>query len=438
MSSVTRHVLPNGMVVLLKEVRSAPIISWRVLYRVGSRNERTGITGISHWVEHMMFKGTDKFPPGALDKMIDRVGGSWNAATWLDATSYYETLPSQHIDLALEAEADRMVNAKFDPEEVESERTVIISERQGSENSPFFWLSEEVQAAAFRVHGYHHEIIGDMADLETMTRDDLFNHYRLHYAPNNAIAVAVGDFDTAEMLAKITALYGGIPSGEAFEAFARPEPAQSGERRVTVERPSGSALIEVGYRAPAASDPDFFALDMVCSVLAGADSPAGSSIDNKTSRLYKALVMKELAASVDGGMYATIDPFLLVFYMTIRPGVDPETVLAAFDAEIERLRSGDVTEAELARVKKQNRALFAYGMERVTNQASMLATAEALGDHLWYEHYVDRLNAVTLEEVKAAAEKYLRRQSRTVGLLIPSGDEEDGEMMDDFDEEDAE
>src|SRR6185295_768983 len=202
------------MVVLLKESHSAPVTSWWVLYRIGSRNERTGQTGVSHWVEHMMFKGTDTFPGGDLDRMIDREGGSWNAQTSMDYTAYYETMPSDRIDLALRLEADRMANAKFDIEEVESERTVIISERQGSENSPMFWLSEEMSAAAFRVHGYHHEIIGDMVDLETMTRDDLYNHYKRHYMPNNAIAVAVGDFDTDEMLARIKELYGSIPMGE--------------------------------------------------------------------------------------------------------------------------------------------------------------------------------------------------------------------------------
>ncbi|MFN8530940.1 MAG: pitrilysin family protein [Anaerolineae bacterium] len=433
MSTVTRHVLENGLVVLLKEVRNAPIISWRVLYRIGSRNERTGITGVSHWVEHMMFKGTDKFPPGVLDKAIDRAGGSWNASTWMDSTQYYETLPAHAIDLALEAEADRMVNAKFDPEEVESERTVIISERQGSENSPFFWLSEELQAAAFRVHGYHHEIIGDMTDLHTMTRDDLYNHYRAHYAPNNAIAVAVGDFDSADMLEKIKRLYGSIPAGEPVKLFSRPEPPQNGERRVSVERPSGSPLIEIGYHAPSATDPDFFAMEMVSSLLCGADSEGGSGIDNKTSRLYKALVMTELAASVDGGLYATIDPFLFLIYLTVRPGVEMDTALAAVDAEIERMQRGEVTEAELARVKKQARALFAYSSERVTTQASLLAAAEALGDHLWYETYVEKLNAVTLDQVIEAAQKYLRPQNRTIGYLIPSGEE--GDEMGEYEDE---
>src|SRR5258706_4904520 len=223
-NNVTRHVLSNGMTVLLKEQHSAPLISWWVLYRIGSRNEPTGHTGVSHWVEHMLFKGTDQFPAGYLDKAIDREGGHWNAQTSFDYTAYFETMPADRIDLGLRAEADRMINAKFDSEEVNSERTVIISERQGSENSPTFWLDEALMATAFRVHGYHHEIIGDMTDLETMSRDDLYNHYRTHYVPGNAIAAAVGDFDTSQMIARIEELYGSIPERTQPKLFVRPEP----------------------------------------------------------------------------------------------------------------------------------------------------------------------------------------------------------------------
>ncbi len=420
MSNVTKHVLSNGMVVLLKEVHSAPIISWWVLYRIGSRNERTGTTGVSHWVEHMMFKGTDEFPPGYLDKAIDRVGGSWNAQTFLDYTAYYETLPANEIDLALRAEADRMVNAKFDPEEVESERTVIISERQGAENSPMFWLGEEIQAAAFRVHGYHHEIIGDMTDLHTMTRDDLYGHYKHHYMPNNAIAVAVGDFDSDEMLARIKELYETIPAGEAPNLFMRPEPEQMGERRLQIERPGTTSFIQVGYHVPGATDPDWFKLELVNSLLCGPDSMGGGSIDNKTSRLYKALVDTELAASVDGGMTQTIDPFLYIINVVVRDGQQPEEVEAALNKEIDRLRNGDVTEAELARVKKQARALFAYSTERVTMQAFWLAFTENVESHEWFDNYVANLEKVTLEDVKEAAAHYLRPQNRTVGYFLPT------------------
>jgi zinc protease len=399
-------------------------VSWWVLYRVGSRNEPTGVTGISHWVEHMMFKGTDQFPPGELDKAVDRVGGNWNAQTFIDYTAYYELLPADQIDLALRAEADRMINAKFDPEEVESERTVIISERQGAENSPGFWLAEAVQGAAFRVHGYHHEIIGDMTDLETMTRDDLYGHYRRYYMPNNAIAVAVGDFDSAAMLARIQELYGAIPAGELPKPFVRPEPPQQGERRVRVERPGGSAFIQVAYRVPQATHPDWFALELCNSLLCGPDGLGGGGIDNKTSRLYKALVETELAAGVDGSMTATVDPFLYMIDIIVRDGRTPEAVEAALDAEIDRLRAGDVTEAELARVKKQARALFAYSSERVSTQGFWLAFSENFASYEWFENYLKNLEAVTLDDVRAAAAKYLRPQNRTVGYFIPTAPED--------------
>mgnify|MGYP000027914557 CR=1 FL=1 len=435
MSNVTRHILDNGMTVLLKEVHNAPVISWWVLYKVGSRNEHTGITGISHWVEHMMFKGTPKYGAGVLDKMVDSIGGSWNAQTSMDYTAYYETLPAEHIGLALAAEADRMVNAMFDMEEVESERTVIISERQGSENSPFFWLGEEVQAASFRVHGYHHEVIGDMTDLHTMTRDDLFGHYKRHYAPNNAIAVAVGAFDSAEMLAQINAIYGAIPAGEPVKLFSRPEPQQQGQRTVTVERPSGSSVIQVAYHSPAATHPDYFALQLVNSVLCGAEM-MGGGLENKTSRLYKALVMTELTASVDGSLYPTIDPFMYAISMVLLPDGDADAAITALDSEIDRMRAGEITEAELARARKQARALFAYTTERVTTQAFYLAFSESMGGFEWFENYLDQLNAVTLEQVKTAAATYLRPQNRTVGILIPTnGDGND--LNDAYDDEEG-
>ena len=419
MSKVSRHVLQNGMVVLLKEVHNAPLISWWVLYRVGSRNEPTGLTGVSHWVEHMLFKGTEAFPAGYLDKAIDREGGTWNAQTFLDYTAYYETLPASKVDLALRLEADRMVNARFDPEEVDSERTVIISERQGAENSPLFWLGEEMSAAAFRVHGYHHEIIGDMTDLETMTRDDLYGHYRRHYMPNNAIAVAVGSFDTTEMLEQIRAIYEPIPAGELPELFMRPEPPQQGERRVRVERPGGSAYVDVSFHAPAATDPAWFALSVFNSVLTGPSSLGGGGIDNKTSRLYRALVETGLAANVDGSLMPTIDPHLYGVTATVRDGRTAEEVEAVILREIERARAGDITADEIARAKKQARALFAYSTERVTMQAFWLAFAENFSSHEWFEDYVGALERVTLDEVLAAANTYLRPQNRITGHFVP-------------------
>lgn len=426
MSNVTKHVLDNGMTVLLKEVHAAPVISWWVLYRIGSRNERTGLTGISHWVEHMMFKGTEQFPRQELEKMIDRQGGSWNAQTSFDYTAYFETMPADRIDLALRLEADRMQNVQFLEEEVESERTVIISERQGSENSPMFWLGEELLAAAFRVHGYHHEIIGDMTDLETMTRDDLYHHYRTYYAPNNAIAVVVGAFDSDEMLARIKELYGSIPPRELPRTFVRPEPPQNGERRVKVERPGTTAFLEMGFRTPAGSDPDYFKLAVLISVLTGPSGPGGGNIDNKTSRLYRALVETGIAASVDGSLYPTVDPFMMSLSVTVSEGRTLEEAEAALEAQLDRVRNGDITEAEVTKAKKQARASFAYSTEGVTGQAFWLAFCENIGSYTWFEEYIDRLDAVTLDDVIEAAKVYLRPQNRVVGWLIPT-EMEDGD-----------
>ena len=416
MSDVTRRTLSNGLTVILKEVHSAPIISWWVMYRVGSRNEPTGKTGISHWVEHMMFKGTDRFPVGVLDREIDRAGGQWNAFTSLDTTMYHETLPADRIDIALEAEADRMTKALFDLEETESERTVILTERQRAENRPRFWLHEEVRAAAFRVHGYHHETLGDEADLHAMTRDDLYKYYRHHYTPKNAVAVAVGAFDTETMLAKIETLYGEIPANGTPNLFVRPEPPQSGERRVTVHRPGHTAFVEVAYRAPAATHEDWSKIEVLNSVLTGA-----SGMDNKTSRLYKAIVQSELAVSVGGGLQTTIDPYLYSIIIVLRDGSSLEATEAAFHEQIERIRSEGITQAELNKAKKQARASFAYSTEGVTEQAYWLAQSAALNDHEWFDNYMNRLQAVTLEDVQHVAQHYLSDSNRVVGWLVPTG-----------------
>ncbi len=420
-TSVQKHVLENGLTVLLKPIAHTPLVSWRVMYRVGSRNEQTGQTGISHWVEHMMFKGTPDFPGDQLDRMIDREGGYWNAHTFMDFTAYFETMPADRIDLALRLEADRMVNAIFEPDEVARERTVIISERQGSENSPLFWLREEVSAAAFRVHPYHHEIIGDMADLHTMTRDDLYNHYRRYYTPNNAVAVAVGSFDPARMLNRIRELYGSIPPGDPPPPVTRTEPEQVGERRVRVERPGQTTFLIYAYKSPAATDPDWFKLAVLASVLGGPSLLGGAAIDNKTSRLYRALVLSGLAADVQLSFYPTIDPYLFSIYVTLREDSDPSAVEAALEEELSRIRQQPISPAELEKAIKQARALFAYSTEGVTGQGFWLAFCENFDSYEWFERYVERLSAVTVDDVQTAAQQYLIPQRRTVGWYIPTG-----------------
>ncbi len=416
MTKLTHRTLDNGLTVLLKEVHSAPVISWWLAYKVGSRNEPTGKTGSSHWVEHMMFKGTEQFPAGLLDREIDRAGGQWNAFTSMDSTKYFETLPAGKIDIAMRAEADRMTNAIFDPEETESERTVIISERQGAENQPTFWLQEEVRGAAFRVHGYHHEIIGDEADLRSMTRDDLYQHYRRHYLPANAAAIAVGAFDTDEMLAKIEQLYGALPTETAPELFVRQEPVQQGERRVQVERPGKTAFYEICHRAPPAKDDGWMKLKVLDAILSGS---SGAS-DNKTSRLYQALVKTEIAAAVGSWLTPTVDPYLYSILVTLREGRSPEEAEAALLQEIAKLQSDGISEAELNKARKQSKAAFAYSTESVTEQAFWLAQSFILGDINWFDNYAEGLMRVTAEDVLAVAESYLLPKNRVVGILHPT------------------
>lgn len=422
-NSHTEVTLSNGLKVLLKEIHTAPIISSWLWYRVGSRDEVQGRTGVSHWVEHMQFKGTPQFPANMLDKAISREGGAWNAMTYLDWTAYYETMPADKIDLGLRLESDRMVNSEFKPEEVASERTVIISEREGNENEPMFMLGEAVQQAAFRVHPYHHEVIGDMADLRTMTRDDLYNHYREFYVPNNAIMAIAGDFETGTMLARIKELFEPISAGKEPTRVARPELPQNGEVRLAVEGPGSTSYVQVCYRFPAASHPDFFPLTVLDSLLAGPSNLNffSGGISNKTSRLYRALVDKELTVSVHGGAQATIDPFLYGITMTIHPKRKPEEALAALDKELNRVREEKVSKEEIARAIKQARALFAYGSENITNQAFWMGYAEIFATYNWFQTYLDKLAKVTAKDVQRVANEYFKPQSRVVGTYIPLG-----------------
>ncbi len=421
--AMLRTKLRNGLEVRLKEIHTAPLISTWVWYRVGSRNERPGITGVSHWVEHMQFKGTPTFPAGTLDRAISRDGGLWNAFTWVDWTAYFETMPQDRADLGLRIEADRMANSLFEAKEVESERTVIISERQGAENDPSFRLSEELHAAAFRIHPYQHTVLGDMTDLESITRDDLYNHYQTYYVPSNAVLAVAGNFKAGPMLERIRELFGPLPKAPRPVHKPRPEPGQPGERWVEVEGPGETAYLELAYHAPSAGDGDLIPLGVLDSALSGATNLGflGGDISNKTSRLYKRLVEGELAASVSGSLTASIDPYLYSISVTVRPDSTPEAVLAACDEEITKLLNDPVREEEVAKAIKQARALFAFGTESITNQAFWLGYSEMFAGHEWFETYLDRLAQVTPETILEAARKRLVPSNRTIGVYRPNG-----------------
>lgn len=422
-TSILETSLPNGLMIRLKEIHTAPIVSSWLWYRVGSRNETPGITGVSHWVEHMQFKGTDRFPPGILDKTISRDGGVWNAMTYIDWTTFFETMPAEKIDIAFDLEADRMINSKYDPAEVASERTVIISEREGNENEPLFKLGEAIQKKAFKSHPYHHEVIGEMKDLRSIQRDDLYQHYRTYYHPGNAILAVAGDFEISVMLEKLTRIFGDIPSQYPVEPTLPVEPPQKEERRVEVKGPGETVFLQISYHSPNARHPDFFPLAVLDSLLTGPSSLnmfGGGGISNKTSRLYQALVEKEFVVGVHGGLQATVDPFLYDITMTVHPQRAVEDVIAAFDSQVDQVANTYVQEDEIQRAIKQTRALFVYSSENITNQAFWLGYSEIFATYHWFEDYLAKISAVTKEDVLRVAQKYLIPANRVVGVYLPA------------------
>jgi zinc protease len=332
-------------------------------------------------------------------------------------------MPADKINQALEIEADRMVNSLFNIDEVESERTVIMSERQGRENQPSFWLTEAIHKAAFQIHSYGHMILGDMIDLETLQRDDLFQHYKTYYSPNNAVLSIAGDFDAENILSQIKELFGDLPATDNPPRANRPEPAQRGEHQLTVEGPGDTVLTDVAYHVPPANHDDFFPLLILDSILSGPQGLnmfGGGGISNKTSRLYTKMVEeKEVAVSVSGGLPATIDPYLYSIHMIVHPSSNPEDALRVLDGEIMRLQDTLPSQEELERAAWQARALFAYGGESITNQAFWMGFSEMFDSYDWVTGYLENLEEVTPEDVQRVAQNYLTPRNRIVGTYQP-------------------
>jgi zinc protease len=422
-SDVLETQLSNGLGVLLKEVHSAPIASIWTWYRVGSRNEVPGKTGISHWVEHMQFKGTPRIAKGQIFRDVSRVGGTLNALTSHDWTAYFETLPADKLDLALTIESDRMANSLFDTAEVESERTVILSERQGSENNPGYALYEEVNGTAFQAHPYRHMVIGYESDLRQITRNDLFEHYRRYYHPANAFIVAVGDFSATELLTRIEQQFGSLPAGELIpRELGVAEPPQPGERRVLIRKPSGASYLRVGFHAPPGDDRDLVSLLVTEAILSGGQPMGfgGGGAMGRSSRLYRALVASGLARSANSDMSVTIDPYLFQIGVTALPNISLAAVERVVDEELGRLRDELATAGELERAIKQIEAQYIYSSEGVTNQAYWLGQWNVVDAWTRAESLPEEIRAVTAEDVQRVAQRYLSPDRRTVGWLVPT------------------
>ena len=425
-ASFQQTTLDNGFRVILREVRERPLVGVWMWYRVGGRNELPGTTGVSHWVEHMLFKGGKRFGKGEITKEISRRGGALNAFTWIDCTAYFETLPSSEIDLALSIEADRIYDTRIEPEEAEAERTVVISEREGSENYPEFWLREEVQAVVWREHPYRLGVIGPKSDLRAMTREDLYRHYKRYYMTNNATMVIVGDFSTPELLDKIHREFDPLPAGPPPDPLQVEEQSQTGERRVRVHRPGPTSYVMLAYHAPEASHADAAAMVVLSSVLAGASSPiawGGARGLGRSSRLYRALIDGEIASSVSAGYELTLDPYMFAFDATLRSGVEPARAEEAILKEVERIQRESVPEEELARTRRQLHAQVVYSLEGVTNQGFALGFMDLVArDPAAWETFPEALQRVGAEDVQRVARQYLVERQRTVGWFLPEND----------------
>src|SRR5438477_1695111 len=412
--------LDNGLVMHALEARHAPVVSLWVWYQVGGRNEVPGTTGMSHFLEHMLFKGTPRHPKGDLDKLLARYGALWNAFTSEDVTCYFETVPAERYPVALELESDRMRNALITVEETEAERNVIVSEREGLENDPSFLLGEQLQAVAFSRHPYAQGVIGSKDEIKLMTRDGLYAHYRRHYAPNNAYFIVAGDAPASELLDRAAAAFGPLDAEAPIEPPKAPEPPQYGERRVVVRRAGGALpIIQVGHKAPRAADPRAPALSALAVTLAGATAGGGEAASGRSARLYRALVDTGLATTVDVSFQLMKDPYLFVVEAHLRPGVTHDRVQRVILDELEKVARSAVTDSEFGRVRRQMLAASAFMTDTITWRAwrfgQLLATGAAASLGEWY----DRLAAVTAEDVRAAAESVFQEKGRTVGWFVP-------------------
>ena len=424
MSGVREEILDNGLKVLIQEVHTAPLASVWCWYRVGSKDERPGLTGVSHWVEHMNFKGTTNIPREKVKGIIEQYGGYWNGYTWIDQTTYTETATRDALDHMLFIEAERMANGLYDPADVESERTVIISELQGGENDPDQLLDQELTAAAFHAHPYRHPTIGWLGDLETMTREDLFGYYRQHYVPNNATLVIVGDVDTDEALQITARRFTGIAAGNVPAKRYTPEPPQLGERRITISKEGTTAYLKVGHRAPAAADDDFFALLVLDAVLTGAKglnlwASFRTPPPQRSARLYQALVNTGLASAVSGGVVPTQHPFLYTISLTVTDGTVLNAVEEAAVRALEDVRANGITPAELARAKTQLRARLVFEQDSVSNIAHQLGFFETIATWRYVPDISSRIDAVTLAEVAKVAAERLVTANRVIGRFEP-------------------
>jgi len=409
---VSETILPNGLKVLLLENHKAPVLTFQVWYRVGSRNEAWEKTGLSHLLEHMMFKGTKRFGPEQFSRIIQENGGNDNAFTSADYTAYFENLSADRVGVAIEMEGDRMANLLLREEDFRTERLVVMEERRmRTEDDPQAALQEQLYATAFQQQPYHWPVIGWMEDIRRLTLKDLGEYYRMYYNPVNAFLVVVGDFKSEELLPQIQKAFGTIPRGVPPDQEKRFDPPQLGERRIVVKKEAQLPFLLMGYHVPNLREPDSYVLEVIAALLS----------NGKSSRFYRDLVReRELVLSADAEHSLLSRDFgLFLISAEPLPGKDVAQVEKALEEELERLRREPVPAPELEKVKNLMAASFLTAQDSLFFQAMLLAQFEIASSWRVVDDYLPSIQKVTPEDIQRVTTQYLIPDRRTAGVLTP-------------------
>lgn len=407
---VKTFTLKNGMKFLVVEDHSIPNANMYLFYKVGSRNEYQGITGLSHFFEHMMFNGAKKYGPKRFDQTMEFNGGANNAYTTENVTVYTNWFPASATEVIFDLEGDRISSLSIDPKMVESERGVVLSERStGRENSPWRVLMEDVKAQAFLEHPYHWSVIGYEHDMKNWKQSDLERYFKTYYAPNNCVVVVSGAV-TMEEVKKFAEQYlEPIPAQPAPPKVHAVEPEQTGERRIISQKNVATPYLYIAWHAPEATHPDYYALSLLDDILSS----------GKSSRLYSQLVdKKQLATTAFSNFGPSFDPYLFGIAAVTARGVDVKTLEQAIYEEIEKIKTEGVTEAELQKVKNQKLIDFYGQVETINGKSNNIGTYEVFfGDYRKMFDAPDLYNKVTADDIRRVANTYFNQKKRTVGIL---------------------
>ncbi|MGA9722259.1 MAG: pitrilysin family protein [Candidatus Binatus sp.] len=410
--AVKAQTLSNGLRVLVLENHKAPLATLNIFYRVGSRNEQFGKTGLSHLCEHLMFKGTKKLGPEEFSQTIQEHGGEDNAFTEQDFTDYFETISKDHLDVPISLEADRMAN--FEPKEFDKEKHVVLEERRlRTDDNPEDALDEMVRAAAYVAHPYHWPVIGWFHDVDGLTLADATAYHKIYYSPQNALIVAVGDFNGDQVLKQISEAFAGIKNGPKPPPMTDLEPPQTGTRRVELQHAANLPAFEEAYHVPNIFSPDSYALEVASEILS----------DGQSSRLYKKLVVeKQMVVDIGAGYdMSSFSPGLFIVSAQMRPDIKAADTQTEVEKELAAMRDAPVGAEELQKAKNLEQAQFVYGQDSIMREAEMLGVYEMLGDYHLVDKYLDGIDKVTAADVQRVAKTYLVASNMTEGVLVPTG-----------------